>query len=173
MVWLVWGSGAITPARAGRRRRNGGRSERGGDVCGVALSEVDRGLLEVVCAHRVVTQTQLERLYPDVCERTMRYRTRRLHTLVLLGCSRPYRERGSAPRHLWPTRLADAIGRGQPPPRGGECSGSGPVFVAHAAALSELYVTLVAGPPAGVAPDGFRREREECAKAQSPSTTST
>ena len=65
-------------------------------------------------------QDQLGRLFPDVPERTLRYRTRRLHDLGLTGRTRPYRERGSAPNHHWPTRRADCLMRGDPTPRGGE-----------------------------------------------------
>jgi hypothetical protein len=107
-----------------------------------ALAELDHRILGVLCAHRVVRQDQLGRLFPEVPERTLRYRTRRLHDLGLAGRSRPYRERGSAPNHHWPTRRADCLVRGEPLPRGGERHTPNPVFLAHAAALSELYVTL-------------------------------
>jgi hypothetical protein len=106
------------------------------------LAEIDRRVLGVLCAHRVVTQAQLGRLFPAVPERTLRYRTRRLHELGLAGRSRPYRERGSAPNHHWPTRRADCLMRGEPVPRGGERSQPNPIFLAHAAALTELYVIL-------------------------------
>jgi hypothetical protein len=59
-----------------------------------ALTDLDRRVLAVLCAHRVVRQDQLGRLFPDVPERTLRYRTRRLHDLGLAGRSRPYREQG-------------------------------------------------------------------------------
>lgn len=69
-------------------------------------------------------------------------RTRRLHQLGLAGRTRPYRERGSAPSHHWPTRRADCLMRGDPPPRGGERQQPNPLFLAHAAALTDLYIAL-------------------------------
>jgi hypothetical protein len=109
----------------------------------------------------VVRQDQLERLLPDIPQRTLRYRTRRLHDLGLMGRTRPYRERGSAPNHHWPTRRADCMMNGDPVPRGGERTQPSPLFVAHAAALTELYVTLaVEGPSAGLSLLDYRREGE-------------
>jgi hypothetical protein len=95
----------------------------------------------------VVRQDQLQRLFPDIPSRTLRYRTRRLHDLGLVGRSRPYRELGSAPNHHWPTRRADCVMNGDPIPRGGERAQPNPLFLAHAAALTELYVTLAVGSP--------------------------
>jgi hypothetical protein len=132
------------------------RSRSGG---GVALAELDRRVLAVLCAHRVVRQDQLERLFPETPERTLRYRTRRLHELGLSGRSRPYRDRGSAPNHHWPTRRADCLMRGDPLPRGGERRTPNPVFVAHAAALTELYVAFAAAAQsAGLSLREYRRE---------------
>jgi hypothetical protein len=126
-----------------------------------APTDLDYDVLELVCRLRVVTQTQLERLHPDVPARTLRYRTRRLHEHGLLGRSRPYRERGSAPHHLWPTRRGDALLRGAPPPRRGEREAPSPLFLAHAAALSELFVALsTGGAGADVALAEFLREGE-------------
>src|ERR1700689_1761085 len=126
---------------------------------GHALTSLDQSLLGVLCAHRVVTQAQLVRLFPDVPERTLRYRTRRLHDLGLTGRSRPYREEGSAPNHHWPTRRADCLMRGDPVPRGGERKRPNPVFLAHATALTEMYVTLAtrAG-EASLTLEEYRRE---------------
>ncbi len=93
-------------------------------------------------------------------ERTLRYRTRRLTQLRLLGRTRPYRERGSAPHHFWPTRHADALMRGEPPPRGGERRAPNPLFLAHAAAITELYVTLRTAPPSGFTLKELLREGE-------------
>ena len=90
----------------------------------------------------MVRQDRLGRLFPEVPERTLRYRTRRLHQLGLAGRSRPYRERGSAPNHHWPTRRAGALVCGESLPRGGERHVPNPVFLAHAAALTELYVAF-------------------------------
>ena len=56
------------------------------------MADIDHRLLGVLCAHRVVRQDQLARLFPEVPERTLRYRTRRLHDLGFAGRSRPYRE---------------------------------------------------------------------------------
>jgi hypothetical protein len=106
------------------------------------LADIDRRLLDVLCAHRVVRQDQLCRLFPHIPERTLRYRTRRLHDLGLVGRSRPYRDQGSAPNHHWPTRRADCLMRGEPAPRGGERREPNPLFLAHAAALTEFYVAV-------------------------------
>lgn len=125
--------------RVVRPRRRPSRSPAG---TASALTETDRRLLEVLCAHRVVRQDQLARLFPEIPERTLRYRTRRLHDLGLAGRSRPYRERGSAANHHWPTRRADCLMRGEPVPRGGERREPNPVFLAHATALTEFYVAV-------------------------------
>jgi hypothetical protein len=111
-------------------------------VLGPPLSDLDHDLLEIVCRLRVVTQTQLERLHAHVPARTIRYRTQRLYRNGLLGRSRPYRERGSAPHHLWPTNRADALIKGKRPPRRGERREPNPMFVAHGAGVSELFVLL-------------------------------
>jgi hypothetical protein len=125
------------------------------------LAEIDRLILGVLCAHRVVTQAQLARLFPDIPERTLRYRTRRLHELGLAGRSRPYREQGSAPNHHWPTRRADCIMRGEPTPRGGERSRPNPIFLAHTAALTDLYVALeTEADQVGLTLQQYRREGE-------------
>ncbi len=131
-------------------------------LCGAGLvhrTSDDRRLLGVLCAHRVVTQAQLGRLFPGVPERTLRYRTRRLHALGLAGRSRPYREQGSAPNHHWPTRRADCLMRGEPAQRGGERSQPNPLFLAHAAALTDLYVALqTEASQAGLSVLEYRRE---------------
>jgi hypothetical protein len=97
---------------------------------------------------------------PETRPRTIRYRTARLAKLGLIGRTRPYRERGSAPHHLWPTRKGEAIAEGGPPPRGGERREPNPLFLAHAAAISELYVALKTGLPEGLRLTGFEREAE-------------
>jgi Replication-relaxation len=119
------------------------RTRRSPSSSGAAmLADIDRRLLDVLCAHRVVRQDQLCRLFPHIPERTLRYRTRRLHDLGLAGRSRPYRDQGSAPNHHWPTRRADCLMRGEPAPRGGERREPNPLFLAHAAALTEFYVAV-------------------------------
>ena len=125
----------------------------------VAVAALDLRVLEVVCAHRVVRQDQLARLFPDVPERTLRYRTRRLYDLGLVGRCRPYRERGSATNHHWPTRRGDAL-VGRDSLRGGERrQRPNPLFIEHAAALSELFVTLsTRGERTGLRLGEFRRE---------------
>jgi hypothetical protein len=129
------------------------------DLNCAALANVDRRVLAVLCEHRVVRQDQLQRLFPDIPSRTLRYRTRRLHDLGLVGRSRPYRELGSAPNHHWPTRRADCVMNGDPIPRGGERNQPNPLFLAHAAALTDLYVTLaVGGPSVGLSLLDYRRE---------------
>lgn len=140
-----------------RGRKRGGRLSRGDALA--TVTELDRQLLTAVSAQRVLTQTQLERLFADVPGRTLRYRTGRLTRLGVLGRSRPYRDRGSAPFHYWPTRAADAFARAEPVPRGGERPEPNPQFLAHAAGLSELYVLLaVEAPTVGLRLRGFRRE---------------
>lgn len=126
-----------------------------------SLADIDQRLLDVLCTHRVVRQDQLCRLFPEIPERTLRYRTRRLHDLGLAGRSRPYREQGSAPNHHWPTRRADCLMRGEPVPRGGERKQPNPVFLAHAAALTELYVAVITNArAAGFKRVGYQREGE-------------
>jgi hypothetical protein len=142
-----------------RARRGGGRLSRSDALA--TVTELDRHLIIAVSSQRVLTQTQLERLFSSVPGRTLRYRTERLTKRGLLGRSRPYRDRGSAPFHYWPTRVADAFARGEPPPRGGERPEPNPQFLAHAAGLSELYVLLaVQAPTYGLRLRGFEREGE-------------
>jgi len=61
---------------------------------------------------------------------------------------------------LWPTRKGEAIAEGSPPPRGGDRREPNPLFLAHAAAISELYVGLSTALPDGVHLAGFEREAE-------------
>jgi hypothetical protein len=125
------------------------------------LTEFDRRLLTLLCEQRVLTQAQLERLHPDMPDRTLRYRTERLTKLGLIGRSRPYREKGSAPFHYWPTRASDAFTRGDPVPRGGGRAAPNPQFLDHAERLSELYVLLeVQAPTVGLRLHQFKRERD-------------
>jgi protein involved in plasmid replication-relaxation len=161
-------SPVLTAALAGpslMTHRASGRNrvvcDRGADRGNAPLTDLDQRVLTVLCAHRVVRTDQLERLFPDVPERTLRYRTRRLHDLGLAGRSRPYRERGSAPNHHWPTRRADCLMRGDPVPRGGERKQPNPVFIAHATALTEFYVTLTTRiNKVGLAVQEYRREAQ-------------
>ncbi len=125
-----------------------------------SLSSLDLRLLRIVSEHRVATQTQLELLVEDIPARTLRYRAARLHRLGLVGRSRPYRERGSAPHHFWPTRHGDALARGAPPPRGGERSEPNPTFIGHAAAVTGFYVALARRLAHGVRLACFVREAE-------------
>lgn len=125
-----------------------------------SLSDLDRRILGLLSSLRVLTLPQLASLSPETPPRTLRYRTARLAKHGFLGRTRPYRERGSAPHHLWPTRKGEAIANGEPPPRGGERREPNPLFLAHAAGLSELYVVLKTGLPEGVELTGFEREAE-------------
>jgi hypothetical protein len=124
------------------------------------LSPVDRQVISALSAQRVLTASQLEHLFASIPSRTLRYRTARLTRLGLVGRTRPYRERGSAPFHYWPSRTGDAYARGAPAPRGGERDGPNPFFLAHAAGLSELYVGLADGEARGLDLRAFRREGE-------------
>jgi hypothetical protein len=155
----LWGVALVSTRASGDRRRVV-RPRRFDPSC-AALAGIDHRLLGVMCTHRVVRQDQLARLFPEVPERTLRYRTRRLHDLGLAGRSRPYRESGSAPNHHWPTRRADCLVRGEPQSRGGERQTPNPVFLAHTAALTELYVTLTTRAAlAGLELALYRREGE-------------
>jgi hypothetical protein len=122
------------------------------------LSDLDLRILSLLHRHRVLTQNQLAAINPETPERTLRYRCARLASHGLAGRSRPYRERGSAPHHLWPTRKGEAIACGAPQPRGGERREPNPLFLAHAAGLSEVYVALARGLPAGAELARFERE---------------
>jgi hypothetical protein len=123
------------------------------------VTNTDRRLLTLLAERRVLTQTQLERLLADTPARTLRYRTERLTRQGLVGRSRPYRDKGSAPFHYWPTRASDAFVRGEPVPRGGERAEPNPQFLHHAERLSELYVLLrVEAPTVGLHLHQFKRE---------------
>jgi hypothetical protein len=125
------------------------------------VTDTDRRLLTLLAEQRVLTQTQLERLLADIPARTLRYRTERLTRLGLVGRSRPYRDKGSAPFRYWPTRASDAFVRGEPVPRGGERVEPNPQFLHHAERLSELYVLLqVQAPTVGLHLHEFKREGE-------------
>ncbi len=125
-----------------------------------SLSNLDHHILDLVSSLRVLTLPQLASLSPETPPRTLRYRTARLAKHGFVGRTRPYRERGSAPHHLWPTRKGEAIANGEPPPRGGERREPNPLFLAHAAGLSELYVVLTTGLPEGIRLAGFERKAE-------------
>ncbi|HXF31789.1 MAG TPA: replication-relaxation family protein [Solirubrobacterales bacterium] len=125
-----------------------------------SLSDLDLHILGLLSSLRVLTLPQLASLSPDTPPRTLRYRTARLAKHGFLGRTRPYRERGSAPHHLWPTRKGEAIANGEPPPRGGERREPNPLFLAHTAGLSELYVVLKTRLPEGTELAGFEREAE-------------
>jgi len=84
---------------------------------------------------------------------------RRLHDQGLSGRSRPYRERGSAPNHHWPTRRGDGIAHGKAVPRGGDRAEPNPSFLAHAAAITELFVALKTAEGPGLR--NFYREPRE------------
>ena len=147
------GSSSSAGTRPGRSRSSSTRTP--------ALSDLDRRILDLLSFLRVLTQTQLASLLsPEIPPRTLRYRTARLAKLGLIGRTRPYRERGSAPHHLWPTRKGEAIAEGGPPPRGGERREPNPLFLAHAAAISELYVALKTSLPEALKLTGFEREAE-------------
>lgn len=124
------------------------------------LSDLDLRILDLLSHHRVLTQNQLASINPKTPARTLRYRCARLAENGLAGRSRPYRERGSAPFHLWPTRKGEAVVKGGPPPRGGDRSEPNPLFLAHAAGLSEIYVALERTLPGEARLARFEREGE-------------
>ncbi len=151
----------------GRTSRTGaGRT--GSSARSPALSDLDLRILDLLASHRVLTQTQLAAIDPETPARTLRYRCARLAREGLAGRTRPYRERGSAPHHLWPTRRGEAIVTGGPPPRGGERREPNPLFLAHAAGLSEIYVALKTTLPGEAKLVRFERE----ADAREPFSTS-
>ena len=138
-------------------RRGRGRVRRRDGLA--TVTDLDRRLLTLLAEQRVLTQTQLERLLANTAARTLRYRTERLTKLGLVGRSRPYRDKGSAPFHYWPTRASDAFVRGEPVPGGGERAEPNPQFLHHAERLSELYALLaVQAPTAGLHLHEFKRE---------------
>ncbi len=143
---------ARRPRASARRSRSAARTP--------ALSDLDLRILDLLASHRVLTQTQLAAICPETPARTLRYRCARLAREGLAGRSRPYRERGSAPHHLWPTRRGEAIVTGGPPPRGGERREPNPLFLAHAAGLSEFYVALTTTLPDDVTLTRIEREAE-------------
>jgi hypothetical protein len=141
---------------SGTGRHAGARSSAGNP----SLSDLDHRILDLLSSLRVLTLPQLATISPEIPSRTLRYRTARLAKHGFVGRTRPYRERGSAPHHLWPTRKGEAIAKGEPPPRGGERREPNPLFLAHAAGLSELYVVLKTGLPEGIQLAAFDREAD-------------
>lgn len=139
-------SAEVSPVRRRTRKRD------------PSLTDLDLRILDLLCSQRVLTSLQLAALLSETSARTLRYRCNRLARLGLLGRSRPYRERGSAPHHLWPTRKGETIVTGGPPPRGGERREPNPLFLAHAAGLSEIYVALETTLPAGIKLTRYERE---------------
>jgi hypothetical protein len=141
---------------SGTGRPAGARSSAGNP----SLSDLDHRILDLLSSLRVLTLPQLATISPEIPSRTLRYRTARLAKHGLIGRTRPYRERGSAPHHLWPTRKGEAIAKGEAPPRGGERREPNPLFLAHAAGLSELYVVLKTGLPEDTRLAAFDREAD-------------
>ena len=141
---------------SGTGRTAGTRSSAGSP----SLSDLDHRILDLLSSLRVLTLPQLATISPEIPSRTLRYRTARLAKHGFVGRTRPYRERGSAPHHLWPTRKGEAIAKGEAPPRGGERREPNPLFLAHAAGLSELYVVLKTGLPEGTRLAAFDREAD-------------
>jgi hypothetical protein len=147
-----------SPSPARNRSRSRGQAP--------PLSDLDLRILALLSRHRVLTQNQLAAIVSATPPRTLRYRCARLARHGLAGRTRPYRERGSAPHHLWPTRRGEALACGGPPPRGGERHEPNPLFLAHAAGLSEIYLALETTMPAAAKLCRFERE----AKAREPFT---
>ncbi len=112
-------------------------------------------LLVLLDQHRVMTTVQLARA-SGVPERTARYRIERLHSAGLVDFARPGRERGSAPRHWWlrpsGARLVAGTAAADGRPSG--------LFVAHAAAITAVWLALVErGPAAGIEVTGWLTDR--------------
>lgn len=105
------------------------------------LSATDRDIVAILSEHRVATTQQIQTLL-RIPERTARYRLDRLWRLGLCGGRQPFAEKGSAPYHWWPSRLADAFHRGRELPRGGEREDPEEAFLRHAAGITGLYVAV-------------------------------
>jgi hypothetical protein len=141
-------SAARSGSRAGAGPRRTDRS--------VGASEVEDRLLRLLDAHRVLTTEQMQTI-TGAPERTTEYRLARLATRGLAGRVRPPRAKGSHPWHWWLTpagaRLvtgtACAVDRGGP----------NPLFVAHAAAVAEVWIALTGrGPAAGLSIERWWRD---------------
>jgi hypothetical protein len=103
-------------------------------------------LLELLDRHRVMTTLQLARA-TGAPERTVLYRLTRLREAQLVDAARPGREAGSSPMHWWLRAGGAQLVSGVPLASGSPSA----MFVAHAAAISEVYLALVEhGPAAGV-----------------------
>src|SRR5437764_3304470 len=81
------------------------------------LSDADKEILQFLTEHRIATTIQVQQLL-GMPERTARYRLERMKRLGFAGSLRPYAERGSAPHHWYPTKVADAWAGGAPVPQG-------------------------------------------------------
>jgi DNA-binding transcriptional ArsR family regulator len=112
-------------------------------------------LLVLLDRYRVMTTGQIARA-TGTPERTVRYRLDQLRDANLVDCVRPGRESGSAPRHWWlrpaGARLVTgtAVAEGRP----------SAMFVAHAAAITEVWLALVEhGPGVGITPGPWLTDR--------------
>jgi hypothetical protein len=124
------------------------------------LSDLDHSIIHLLSEHRVVTTQQIHLLI-GVPERTLRYRLDRLWQLGLCGGKQPYVPKGSAPYHWYPSKLADSYARGAPLPIGGEKEDPSESHLAHAAAITGLYISLHRfGPSLGLETLRFARELE-------------
>lgn len=139
--------------------RRGGRVRR----TSLSLSALDHAILEHLSQHRVLTTTQLTAITSSPV-RTVTYRLDRLHRARLVGRTRPYAEAGSAPLHWWPTEAAAASPTGVRPSHARR-SIPNPMFMAHAAALADLWLALTThGPEAGLKLTRWLRDEESWEK---------
>ncbi|WP_018255968.1 replication-relaxation family protein [Salinispora mooreana] len=104
-------------------------------------------LLVLLDQHRVMTTDQLARA-TETPDRTVRYRLDRLRGAGLVDQVRPGRESGSAPRHWWLRPAGARLVAGTAAGDGRRPSG---LFVAHSAAIAEVWLALREhGPAAGL-----------------------
>lgn len=130
------------PGYVTRLRRGGGPSHQ---------------LLVLLDEHRVLTTAQLARATVTP-ERTVLYRLTRLRDAQLVDHVRPGRESGSAPLHWWLRPAGARIVAGVAP--AAEARRPSGLHVAHAAAISEVWLAIVeSGPQAGVELDGWWTDR--------------
>jgi hypothetical protein len=112
-------------------------------------------LLVLLDQHRVMTTAQLARA-TGTPDRTARYRLDQLREANLVECVRPGRESGSAPQHWWLRPAGARLVTGTAAAEGRPSA----MFVAHAAAITEVWLALVEhGPSVGIEPGSWLADR--------------
>lgn len=113
------------------------------------LSNTDRDIVDALVQHRVATAAHLSALL-EIPERTIRYRLTQLRTKGYARAVRPPADKGSAPDHWCPTRKADSWAKGIHSAQGGDRHAPSTTFVEHSAAITSLYVALIAAAGLGL-----------------------